>query len=103
MTLAIFEKTKFYDNQSETVVGRMKVTNKGIPDDKLIRLKSKRYSMLSDDGKEPNREKGVNIATEINEFKDTLFDKKVITHKMKRIKIKNHWNNRNQQKIIIVF
>ena len=29
--------------------------------------------------------KGVNIATEFNEFKDTLFNKKIIRHKMRRI------------------
>ena len=33
--------------------------------------------------------KGVNIATEFNEFKDFLFNKKVIRHKMKRIQAKN--------------
>ena len=34
--------------------------------------------------------KGVNIATEFNEFKDVLFNKKVIRHKMKRIQAKKH-------------
>ena len=34
--------------------------------------------------------KGVNIATEFNEFKDFLFNKKVIRHKMKRIQAKKH-------------
>ena len=29
-------------------------------------------------------QKGVNIATEFNEFKDILFNKKIIRHKMKR-------------------
>ena len=37
------------------------------------------------DGKESNTAKGVNIATEFNEFKDILFNKKVIRHKIKRI------------------
>ena len=32
----------------------------------------------------------MNIATEFNEFKDTLFNKKTMRHKMKRIKIKKH-------------
>ena len=35
----------------------------------------------------PNR---VNIATEFNEFKDTLFNKKIMRHKMKRIQSKKH-------------
>ena len=39
--------------------------------------------MKNIDGKESNTAKGVNIATEFNEFKDTLFNKKIIRHKMK--------------------
>ena len=37
------------------------------------------------DGKESNTAKGVNIATTFNKFKDTLFNKKLVRHKMKRI------------------
>ena len=37
-----------------------------------------------------NTAKGVNIATEFNEFKDVLFDNKIIRHKMKRIQAKKH-------------
>ena len=33
------------------------------------------YSMKNIDGKWSNTAKGVNIATEFNEFKDTLFNK----------------------------
>ena len=32
----------------------------------------------------------MNIATEFNEFKNVLFNKKVIRHKMKRIQSKKH-------------
>ena len=42
------------------------------------------------DGKESNAAKGVNIATEFNEFKDTLFTKKLLRHKMRRIQGKKH-------------
>ena len=48
------------------------------------------YSIKNIDGKESNTAKGVNIATEFNEFKDTLFNKKIIRHKMKRIQNKKH-------------
>ena len=48
------------------------------------------YSMLSDDGKESNTAKRVNIATEFNEFRDSLFNTKVLRHKMKRIQSKKH-------------
>ena len=56
----------------------------------FVGLKSKIYSMNNIDGKESNTAKGVNIATEFNEFKDTLFDKKIIRHKMRRIQGKKH-------------
>ena len=46
--------------------------------------------MKNIDGKESNTAKGVNIATEFNEFKDTLFNKKVIRHKMRRSQDKKH-------------
>ena len=46
--------------------------------------------MKNIDGKESNTAKGVNIATEFNEFKATLFNKKIIKHKMRRIQGKNH-------------
>ena len=48
------------------------------------------HSMLSDDGKKSNTVKETNTATEFNEFKDTLFIKKVLRHKMKRIQNKKH-------------
>ena len=32
----------------------------------------------------------MNIATEFNEFKDTLFNKKIMRHKMRRIQSKKH-------------
>ena len=34
--------------------------------------------------------KGVNIATEFNEFKDVLLNNKIIRHKMKRIQSNKH-------------
>ena len=65
---------------------------KDLSEGKIIRefvgLKSKMYSMKNIDGKESNTEKGVNIATEFNEFKDNLFNQKVLRHKMRRIQSK---------------
>ena len=46
--------------------------------------------MKNIDGKESNTAKGVNVATDINEFKDTLFNKKIIRHKMRRIQCKKY-------------
>ena len=48
------------------------------------------YSIRKIDGSESSTAKGVNIATEFNEFKDVLFNKKNIKHKMKRIQAKKH-------------
>ena len=62
------------------------------------------HYVLSDDGKESNKSKGINTATEFNEFKDTLFNKKVIRHKMKRIQSKNiKLKHKKSTNIIIVF
>ena len=46
--------------------------------------------MKNIDGKESN------IATEFNEFKDTLFNKKVFRHKMKRIQGKKSKIGKNE-------
>ena len=42
------------------------------------------------DGKVSNTAKVLNIATELNEFKSTLLNKKVLRHKMRRIQGKKH-------------
>ena len=62
----------------------------GVIIDELAGLKSKIFSIKKIDGKELSTAKGVNIATEFNEFKDVLFIKKVIRHKIKIIKAKKH-------------
>ena len=68
----------------------MKDESEGKIIDEFVGLKSKMYSMKNIDGKESNTAKGVNIATEFNEVRDTLFNKKVVRHKMKRIQSKKH-------------
>ena len=68
----------------------MKDVSKGKITDEFVGLKSKMYSIKIIDGKESTTAKGINIATEFNEFKDTLFNKKTIGHKMKRIQSKKH-------------
>ena len=68
----------------------MKDVSEGKINNEFVGLKSKMCSVKNIDGKESNTAKGVNIATEFNEFKDTLFNKKVVRHKMKRIQSKKH-------------
>ena len=61
--------------------------------DQFIGLKSKMYSIKKINDSESSTTKVVNIATEFNAFKDVLFNKKVIRHKMKRMQAKKQ--NRN--------
>ena len=63
----------------------MKAKFGGVNVNEFVGLKSKMYSMKKIDGKEHNKAKGVSIATEFDNLKDALFNKKIIRHKMKRI------------------
>ena len=82
--------SKFFDETNKKVIGKMKDESEGKIIDEFVGIKSKMQSMKNIDGKESNTAKGVNIATEFNEFSDTLFNKKVVRHKMKRIQNKKH-------------
>ena len=55
----------------------MKDESEGTTVGEFVGLKSKMYSMRNVDGKESKTAKGVNIATEFNEFKDNLFNKEI--------------------------
>ena len=68
----------FYDDTNKKVIGKMKDKYGGAIIDQFIGLKSKMYSIKKINGSESSTTKGVNIATEFNEFKDVLFNKKVI-------------------------
>ena len=80
----------FYDESNKKVIGKMKDEYGGVIIDEFIGLKSKMCSIKKIDGSESRTAKGVNIATEVNEFKDVLFNKKIIKNKMKRIRAKQH-------------
>ena len=68
----------------------MKDEYKGIPINKFVGLKSKMYSIVSENNKECSKAKGVNISNEFNEYKNILLEKKIIRHKRKRIQSKKH-------------
>ena len=53
----------------------------GVIIDEFIGLKLKMYAIKKINGSEFSTAKGVNVATEFNEFKDVLFNKKIIRHK----------------------
>ena len=73
----------FYDDTNKKVIGIMKNEYGEVIIIEFIGLKSKMYSIRKIDGSESSTAKGVNITTEFNEFKDVLFYKKIIRHKMK--------------------
>ena len=82
--------SKFFNGSNKKVIGKIKDEYGGAIIDQFVGLKSKMYSINKIDGSEPSTTKGVNIATEFNEFKDVLFNKKIIRHKMKRMQAKKH-------------
>ena len=82
--------SKFFDETNKKVIGKMKDVSEGKVTGEFVGLKSKMYSIKNIDGKESNTEKGVNIAAEFNGFKETLFKKKIMRHKMRRIQSKKH-------------
>ena len=72
------------------VTFQMKDEFGGVIITEFLGLKSKMYSIKKIDGKKHNTAKGVHIATELDNFKDVLFNKKTIRQKMKRIQSKKH-------------
>ena len=88
---SIYSKdSTFYNDTNKKFIGKMKDENGGAIIDQFIGLKSKMYLIKKINGSESSTTKGVNIATKSNEFKDVLFNKKVIRHKMKKIQAKKH-------------
>ena len=82
-------QSKFFDPTNKKV--EMKDEHKGIPINKFVGLKSKMYSILSENNKESNTAKEVNVSIEFNEYKGILLNKKNNKrHKMRRIQSKKH-------------
>ena len=83
--------SKFFGSSNNKVTGKMKGLSEGKINCEFVGLKSKMHSMKNIDDKESNTTKGVNIANEFNEFKDTLFNKKVVIqnkkHKIGKYKV----------------
>ena len=82
--------SKFYDDANKNVIGKMKDEYGGVIIDQFVGLKSKMYSIRKTNGNESSTAKGVNIAIELNKFKNVLFNKEIIRHKMKRTQAKKH-------------
>ena len=81
---------KVFDETNKTVTGKMEDESEGKIIGEFVGLKSRMYSMRNIDGKESNTAKGVNTATKFNDFKDTLFNRKITRQKMRRILGEKH-------------
>ena len=96
--------SKFFDETNKKVIGKMKDESQGKIVDEFVGLKSKMYSMKNIDSKESNTARGVNIATEFNEFKDTLFNKKYSDIKSEELNAKNiKWEHAESTKYHYLF
>ena len=86
--------SKFFDFVNKKVIGKMKDKFKREIISVFVEFKSKTYSIVSIDGKNNKKAKGVNKNvvenTRHKEFVDVLFNKKLIKHRMKRIQSKLH-------------
>ena len=82
--------SNFFDETNKKVIGKVKDDSEGKIIGEFAILKSKMYFMKNIDGKESNMAKGANVATGFHKFKGTLFNKKIIIHKMRRIQGKKH-------------
>ena len=80
-----YSKDSFYfDDSNKRKLGKMKDEFNGNKIDEFVELKSKMYSLISNDW-EVNKAKGVNLMLKHKEYVDVLYNKKVLRHKMKRI------------------
>ena len=82
--------SEFSDDTNKKVIDKIKDEFGGFIATEFVGIKLKMYSIKKINDKELNTAKGVNIATEFNEFKDVLFNKKIIRHEMKKIQAKKH-------------
>ena len=82
--------SKYFCNDNKKVPGKMKDEYGGTVICEFIGLKSKMYSLLDVNNYEKSTYKGHNSNIKNSEFKDTLFNKKVIRHNMSAIKSINH-------------
>ena len=80
----------YYCDVNKKVVGKMKDEFNGAEIDEFVGLKSKIYSLLVKNGLEVGKVKGVNLVLRHSLYKDALFDKKLVRHKMRRILSEKH-------------
>ena len=97
--------SKFFDPVNEKVIGKMKDVSERKINDKFVGSKLLMHSIKNINGKWSNTAKRIKTGAELSELKDSLFNKKVVIHKMRRIQSKKTqlryiWSRQN---IIIMF
>ena len=80
----------YYDSSNKKVLSKMKDEFNGVKIIEFIGLKSKMYSLISNDDPEVNKAKGINKKLRHKEYHDVPFNKKVIRYNIKRIQSKLH-------------
>ena len=89
------ESSPYFNKTNKKVIGKFKDEAVGVPVCEFVGLRSKMYSYIKDNQKGEKTAKGIkkniikNNLKHIN-YKETLFDKKQMHHKMKTIRSKNH-------------
>ena len=89
-TCLISKDSVSYDDSNKKVLGKMKDEVNGVKLYEFVGLKSQMYLLISCDGEEINKAKGVNLLLRHSEYVEVLFGKKVVRYKMKRIQSKLH-------------
>ena len=83
--------SKIFNETNKKVIGKMKDEfGEVIVKEFVVEFVVKNTFYEKINSKECSTAKGVSIATEFDKFKDVLFNKKIIRHKMKRIQSKKH-------------
>ena len=70
--------SKYCCSDDKKVVRKMKYHYDGKSVLKFVSLKSKMYSILDESSNEKSTNKGHNVLIEFQEFRDTLFQKKIL-------------------------
>ena len=89
------ESSPYFDKTNKKVIGKFKDEAAGVPICEFVGLRSKMYSYIKDNQKGERTAKGIkkniikNDIKHIN-YKETLFNKKQMYHKMKTIRSQNH-------------